>query len=148
MHKTLWKITKTGPGLHEVLEFEGNMLLNAGIARLLDKGIGEAGDAYTNGNSYIGVGDSSTAAAAAQTGLQAASNKAWAAMNSTYPSRADQTITFQSTFASGEANFAWAELSVGLANDDSGANLNRKVQAMGTKTVGTAWTVDCAITLS
>lgn len=149
-HRTVWKITKrnTEGKVYEIREIEGNLLLNEGITRLLNLGQGESVTAYDNSNSYIGVGDSNTAAVATQTGLQAASNKAWAAMDVGYPSITDQTWTFQSTFASGVANFAWEELSVGLANDDSGANLNRKVQSMGTKSSGTAWTVSCEITLS
>jgi hypothetical protein len=144
-YHTVWKITKSDKnGVYEVMEFEGNLLLNEGIAAWSDGGL----TTYTNGATYIGVGDSDTAAAATQTGLQAASNKAWAGMNATYPSRTAQTVTFQATFATDEANFAWNELSIGLADDDSGANLNRKVQAMGTKALGTAWTVDCAITFS
>ena len=51
----------------DVREAEGNILVNAGIGLLEDLLIGAGGTAYSNANAYIGVGDSTTAATAAQT---------------------------------------------------------------------------------
>ena len=71
-YHTVWKITKSDKnGVYEVMEFEGNLLLNEGIAAWSDGGL----TTYPNAATYIGVGDSDTAAAATQTGLQAASNR-------------------------------------------------------------------------
>jgi hypothetical protein len=128
--------------------FEGNLLLNEGIQAMLDLLIGAGSPtAYNNANAQIGVGDSNTAEAAAQVDLQASTNKTWKAMEATYPSRSNQTVTFRSVFASADANYAWNEFSVrnGATADK---NLNRKVSAQGTKASGQTWTVDVAITVS
>ena len=101
---------------------------------------------FTNANSYLGVGDSSTAYAAAQTDLQAATNKLRKAMDSTYPQRATNVLTFKSTFADAEANFAWNEWAVFNASS-SGTMLSRKVESLGTKASGT-WVLTATITVS
>ena len=133
---------------YDVVEFEGNMLLNEGITVALQLIGGIAATAFSNTNAYIGVGDSSTAEAASQTDLQAASNKTYKAMSATYPQVSAQTITFRAVFASADANYAWNEFTVSNASSGTGANLNRKVSAQGTKASGQTWTVDLAITLS
>ncbi len=91
---------------YEVVSFDGNLLLNEGITELLTLLIGGAGTAFDNSNAYLGVGDSNAGANPIQTGLQAASNKLYKAMNATYPQVSGQTVTFQSEFADSEANFA------------------------------------------
>lgn len=127
-------------------EVPGNMLLNEGIQLILDLLIGAAGVAANNANAQIGVGDSSTAEAATQVDLQAASNKLFKAMNATYPIRTNQTMAWQSDFTTGEANYAWNEWSVrNQAAADK--NINRKVQSLGTKASGT-WTLTAQVTLS
>lgn len=127
---------------------EGNLLLNEGIQLLEDLLIGAGGTAYNNANAYIGVGDSSTAESASQTGLQAATNKTYKAMAATYPQRSSQTITWQAVFASGDANYAWNEFTVVNGSSDTGTNLNRKVAANGTKASGQVWTVSVTLTIS
>jgi hypothetical protein len=115
-------------------EFDHNCLLNEGITALLNLLGGIAETAFSEANARIGVGDSSTAAAAAQTGLQTAgANHFHQAMDVGYPQVANQTVTFRSTFAVGDAQFDWAEITVVNAATDAGDNLNRKVQAMGVK---------------
>jgi roadblock/LC7 domain-containing protein len=134
-------------GAPQVTEWKGNLLLNAGITVLLNLLGGIAATAFSNANAYIGVGDSSTAAAATQTNLQAATNKAYVAMNTGYPSVSSQTITFQATFGSAAGNYAWNEFIV--ANGSGGTTaLNRVVSAQGTKASGQSWTVSLAITIS
>lgn len=121
-------------------------LTNAGRNHITQAVAGEAVTAFNNANAYIGVGDSATAFAAAQTDLQAASNKLRKAMDATYPQRATNVLTFRSTFATGEANFAWQEW--GVFNGSSGGTmLNRKVESLGTKTSAQSWqmTVDLTI---
>jgi hypothetical protein len=108
--------------------------------------------AFDNTNAYIGVGDSSTAAAATQTDLQAASNKLRKAMDSTYPQHTDATtsggasIVFRATFGSSDANFAWAEWAIFNASS-TGRMLNRKVESLGTKTSG-SWTLTLTLSLA
>jgi hypothetical protein len=109
--------------------------------------IGAAVTAFNNANSYLGVGDSTTAHAVGQTDLQAASNKMRKAMDATYPSGASNVITFRSTFATGDANWAWNEW--GTFNASSGGTmLNRKVESLGTKTNTQTWQFTTTLTFT
>lgn len=123
-----------------------NMLLNEGINELLLLLTGGGGVPYNNANTRIGVGDSTTAESAAQTDLQASTNKLYKAMDSGYPQVGSQQMVVRSTFASAEANFAWNEFTI-----DNGSvaakNLNRKVSAQGTKIAGQTWQVTVTLTL-
>ncbi|MBA7475721.1 hypothetical protein ES707_11094 [subsurface metagenome] len=130
---------------YEVVRREINVLLNTGIAEMWDLIIGGSANHFTNAVSQLGVGDSSTAAAAGQTDLQAATNKQYNAMEATFPSRLDQTLSFKSSFGDAEANYAWEEWVV--KQSTSGICLNRKAESLGTKASGT-WTLEVAITLS
>jgi hypothetical protein len=138
---------------YEIRHVPGNLLVNAGIQLMEDLLIGAGGTAYTNAVSAIGVGTSSTGAAAGQTNLQGGAGAAFRkAMDSTYPSRASQTLSFRSSFATGEANFAWNEWgifnSVGTGDPPTGGTmLNRKVESLGTKATGT-WTLTGTVAIS
>ena len=109
--------------------------------------VGEAFTAFNNANARIGVGDSTTAFAAAQTDLQAPANKLRKAMDATYPQRAANVLTFRATFGTAEANFAWNEWGVFNAAA-AGQMLNRKVEALGTKTSAQTWQLTVALTLN
>lgn len=149
-----------GPEPFDVVSFDGNLLMYAGASNLWEclKGNGTVTAAqsltyFNNGNAYLGVGDSATAAAATQTDLQAASNKLRKAMDATYPVHTDGTtsgsapIDFKSTFATGDANYAWEE--VATFNGSTGVRmLNRKVQSLGTKTSAGTWVLTETITLA
>lgn len=130
-------------------EFAGyNLLLNEGINALWTLVAGGSETAFNNANAELGVGDSTTAAAATQTDLQAASNKLFKAMDASYPTYGtSQKITFRSTFGSSEANFAWQEFSARNGNS-ANKNLNRLVSNQGTKTSGQSWQLTLEITLS
>jgi hypothetical protein len=135
-----------------VQNFEGNLLLNAGITRLLNLLVAAgATQAFDATHSRIGVGDSTTAAAASQTDLQAATNKFYALVDSA-PGVSAQTVTFVATFGSSDANFAWEEwvIDQGTADGTTGVApaLNRKVQSMGTKASGATWVFTVSITIS
>jgi hypothetical protein len=139
---------------YEVVDSEGNLLMNAGIQRMLDLLIGAGGQALNSTHARVGVGNSTTAAAATQTDLQAAAgsgNRQFEVMDASFPSRSGQTLTFQSSFSTGEANFAWQEWCVD-AGTVAGTTvtapmLNRKVESLGTKATGT-WVLAVAITIS
>tara|TARA_Y100000310_G_scaffold62455_1_gene57776 strand:- start:657 stop:1154 length:498 start_codon:yes stop_codon:yes gene_type:complete len=133
---------------NEVVREDGNLLLNEGITALLNLLTGASEDAFNNSNSYIGIGDSTTTAAASQTGLSASSNKTYKAMESGFPSISGQTVSFKSIFGSGDANYVWNEWTVASGNSDSSDNLNRKVAALGTKVSGSSWTLTVSITVS
>lgn len=138
-----------GAGPDEVLEVPGNLLLNAGITRLLNRLAGVTATAFDASNARIGVGNSSTAASAAQTDLQGAS-KFFALVDSV--SVSNQTITFVASYGSSDANFAWEEWGVDNGTADSSTVtaplLNRKVASMGTKGSGSTWTLTVTITVS
>jgi hypothetical protein len=130
-------------------KFEANLALNEGLQELIDVicGLGSP-TIWDNSNARLGVGDSNVAADPAQTGLQAASNKTYKAMDATYPQRSDQTAEWRATFGSAEANYAWEEYTVVNAASDTGKNLNRKVSNKGTKSSGETWTLSLQITFS
>lgn len=114
---------------------------------IAQQSIGEAVTAFNNANAYLGVGDSTTAFAATQTDLQAATNKLRKAMEATYPTRATNVLTFRSLFGTGDANFAWAEWGVFNAST-AGTMMSRKVEALGTKTSAQSWQLTTTITIA
>ena len=114
-------------------------MTDVGRRLMLDKLIGAAGTVFDATNAHLGVGDSSTAFAASQTDLQAASNKARELVDSA-PSRSSDTLTFVATFEAADANFAWNE--VGAFNASSaGTMLSRVVSALGTKASPAVWSL-------
>lgn len=136
-------LLRAGTPIQEVVErfrqatyrftrFERNVFLNEGIQRIWDLVIGAQTRLFNNTNARVGVGNSTTAAAATDTGLLGAST-ALKAMDATFPSRSGQEVTFRGTFGTADANFAWEEFTVD-DGDVTPINLNRKVQAEGTKT--------------
>jgi len=135
--------------LIQALGFRGNCLLNEGINALWTLAAGTGETLFNNTNAYIGVGDDATAAVATQTGLIAATNKKYNAMDMSYPTYgSSQKVTHRATFASGDANFHWQEITVANGNSDASKNLNRKVQDMGTKAALTSWVATQEVTLS
>jgi hypothetical protein len=130
---------------YEIIEGEGNCLLNSGINEMWDLIVGDSANHFNNAAAQIGVGDSSTAATPSQTDLQAATNKTYKGMESGYPTSASQKATFKASFGDAEANYAWNEWVV--KQSTSAKCLNRKVDSLGTKSSGT-WTLEVSITLS
>ena len=130
-------------------KFDANLALNEGLGELIDLicGLGTP-TKWDNTNARLGVGDSNSAAAASQTGLQASTNKTYKAMDTSYPARTNQTVEWRATFGSSDANYAWEEYTAVNAADDSGKNLNRKVASKGTKVSGETWTLSLQITFS
>jgi hypothetical protein len=130
---------------YEVMEGEGNCLLNTGIDEMWDLVTGVSANHFNNAGAQIGVGDSNTAADPSQTDLQAATNKTYKGMESGYPTSTSQKATFKSSFGSDDANYAWNEWVI--KQSTSAKCLNRKVESLGTKSGGT-WTLEVDITLS
>lgn len=144
----------------EVIEGQGNLLMYGGASCiwecLIGNGVSAGGSSlsfFSNANSYIGVGDSTSTEAATQTDLQAATNKQRHAVDATYPSHSDgtssgsATVTFKATFATTDANFHWQEW--GLFNASAGGRmLNRKVTDLGTKTSAASWAFTVTLTLA
>ncbi len=143
---------KADDALLEVIEDEGNLLLIGGVSLLWELAIGNraagALEYLNNANARLCVGTGSGAEADTDTTLTAKVNKA---MDVTYPTHTDttgtvgsKTITFRSTFASGDANQAWAEWGI----DNGTRLLNRKVAANGTKAVGQTWQFTVTVTIA
>lgn len=147
---------------YDVEQHEGNLLMYGGASCLWECLIGNGTSTanqtltyFSNARAGIGVGDSNAATAATQTDLQAATNKTRNAMVATYPTHTDATtsgaatITFKSSFATTDANWAWEEW--GIFNSTTAATgrmLNRKTSSMGTKTNADTWTLTITVTLS
>jgi len=133
---------------YEVLESDQDKFLVEGMNLMWELICGAGGNAYTNAVARIGVGDSSTAEDETQTGLLGA-NKLWKGMVATYPlHNVDKKVTFRSVFVNGEAEFAWNEVTIVNAADDSGQNMLRIVSAKGTKPAGEEWTAEIECTFA
>jgi len=122
-------------------------ITDAGRNFMVASTVAAASTPFNNANSYIGVGDSTTAYAAGQTDLVAATNKMRKAMDATYPQIATNVVTFRSTFATTDANWAWQEWGVFNAAA-AGTMLNRKVESLGTKTSAQTWQFTCTLTFT
>lgn len=122
-------------------------ITDAGRNFMVASTVAAASTPFNNANSYIGVGDSTTAYAAGQTDLVAATNKMRKAMDATYPQTATNVVTFRSTFATTDANWSWQEWGVFNAAA-AGTMLNRKVESLGTKTSAQTWQFTVTLTFT
>lgn len=136
-----------------------NLLTTAGVARIhgLITAVGGLQAASATA-ARIGVGDGAGSAAVGDTDLSAAagsSHRQFVVMDATFPT-AGTTMTFQSTFTSALANFAWNEFGIDIgtptvANGTTVAAclLNHKTSiAQGTKTSGQTWVAAATITIA
>jgi hypothetical protein len=108
-------------------------LLNLARDLLADAIIG--GSSYTRfntGNAYMGVGESTTAFAASQTGLLG-STVFRIPMDSSFPARAANVVTWRGTCGAADGNFDWQEITIENAAA-GGQALLRKTQNIGVKT--------------
>jgi hypothetical protein len=144
-----WKIEKYNSlgKLYAIEEFAGNKLLDEGVNEMWKLIAGLGGKSFNKNNSYIGVGDGTTAASGDQTGLQGANNL-YRAVDPTYPQVMNQTITYRATFGSGEAAWAWQEFTIANGDSDSAINICRKVENHSTKPLNDTWVISLSITLS
>ncbi len=102
---------------------------------------------FSASNAYVGVGDSATAFAIAQSDLQAATNKARKLVSSIGESAG--VVTAIATYGTSEGNFEWVEW--GLFNAASGGTmLGRKVESpsLGTKVNTQVWTLTATVTFA
>jgi len=135
---------------YEVVEGDGNILLNVGIGQLLLLLASVGGRQYNNAQAFCGAGDSNAAVDATQTDLQGG-GAVFVAMGGAFPSIAAQTVTFQSTFGAGVGTMTWEEVGVCNGNAPPAAAsemLNRIVTSIGAKGAGDAWVLTIAITIS
>lgn len=108
--------------------------------------IGEAVTPFDAAHAYIGVGDGTAPFDPAQTDLQG-TNKVRKPMDTGYPVRQGNQVTFRATFGENDANFTWNEF--GIFNAASGGvMLGREVENKGTKAAGTVWVFTVTVTWS
>jgi len=155
----VYEVARSGAKLEELeLEFKkllygkkvsvGNVFLNEGINLIWTAVCGGSFTPFNSANAYIGVGDGTEAADPTQTGLRG-TNKYYKGMDTGYPTfGTGQKATFRSTFGGTEANFAWNEWTVANGPGDGYVNINRKVEALGTKTSGATWILTVELSIS
>lgn len=147
----------------EVVPVNGNTALYTGLSLLwnLVSGLGDNNKYYflNEQNTFIGVGNSSATANPDQSGLLGTA-KYYKEMDQTtgvnYPIIEDNTITVRAKFGPNEANFAWNEWGVLNGNPNNPGNrdietivqMNRKVEAMGTKVTGSTWVLVADISIN
>ena len=126
-------------------------LVNTGRNYMANAVIANPTTLFDATNATIGVGSSSAATTAAMTNLQHATNKAYKVVDSA-PTIATNVLTFVATFGTGVANFAWEEWGVfnsaGVTPTGGDIMLNRKNEALGTKTSAQSWEITCTLTVS
>jgi len=135
---------------YEVVEKEGNLLCNVGINLLLDLLVAGGGTPYNNANAYLAVGNGVVAAAPADTDITGPS-KTYIVSDVGYPIVGTTACTWRSTFAAGDANYAWNEVALLNGNAPPASFiLNHLVPAggLGTKAAGASWTLSLVITIS
>ena len=128
-------------------EAEGfNLFLTAGINELWKLVTGQSANVFSNAQAQVGIGDSSAAAAAGQTDLQAATNKTYKAVDASYPSvPAAGAVQFKATFGTADANYAWNEFVI--KHGTSAICIDRGVGTFGTKAAGTTWVATVTLSL-
>ncbi len=148
-----------------VVEVDGNILVSSGISNITNLIIAGGGQGLTATRTIVGVGATATAAVIGDTALGANAGSAYYQLPDSAPSRStvtatNDTITAVSTFASGNANFAWAEWcwatctgtvtpGATLASVATGtAMVNHKIASMGTKASGASWVFTTTVTLA
>lgn len=135
----------------------GNLLVNVGINQLIARLL-TSEQAWDTTHIGVGVGNSSTAASAAQSDLQGAS-KRYNQADAGFPTTGSQSFITQATFDTTEANFAWEEYGIiipdttstfteGATKPSSYILLNRKATSLGTKTSAQSWVFTVTITLA
>lgn len=148
-----WALATRGSTLgDETYESDGNLLTRLGLARignLLIGATGAASQALNATHARIGVGNASTAAATTDTDLAAAAgsgNRQFKLVDSIAQGTGANSgvTTVIATFATGQANFAWAEWGIdgGTADGTTVTSesastpglINRKVASLLTKT--------------
>lgn len=150
----------------DFVEIDGNLLTRLGLARignLLIGATGAASQALNATHCRIGVGNSSTAAATTDTDLAASAgsgNRQFKLVDSVAQGTGASSgvTTIIATFATGQANFAWAEWCIdgGTADGTTVTSetastpgmINRKVASVGTKTSSGVWVFTVTVTIA
>jgi hypothetical protein len=156
-------LRSTGDPEDGTAEGYGNLLTTAGLDAITKLLIATGSPQAFSGptRAIVGVGATATAAAIGDTALGADGGSAYyQGCDSSNPTQANGVITTIATFASGNANFAWAEwgwatctaaITPGatLASVATGTKLwSHKIQSLGTKASGASWVFTGVLTVS
>jgi hypothetical protein len=144
---------------YRVSELIGNLITTAGWTRLMNLLTAQGGTQALSATAVrIGVGNSNTAEAYADTDLGAAagSTNRFFQPVSGAGSLGTRTLAFAATFGTADGNFAWNEfgLDVGTPTVTSGTTVNALLFnhkagiAQGTKAAGQTWTATATLTFS
>ncbi|MEO2151348.1 MAG: hypothetical protein ABGW50_01655 [Thermococcus sp.] len=135
--------------LIEEREVEGNVLLIEGAQFMWTclNSPTSCSPPFDGSNTYIGVGDGTTAEDPTQTGLLG-TNVYYKLVDTGYPQISQNIFTARATFGPTEANFSWNEWTIANGNSNTAVNLNRKVEALGTKAAGSTWVLQVSIQLT
>jgi hypothetical protein len=147
----------------EITHGEGNSLVTVGQDRIVDLICANGSPQAFTWNAtasltraFAGVGDSSATTTSGMVALQAASNRFYAMVDA-QPTSVNGVISANTTYGSGEAEFAWNEWCWGIAASTitegatfpaSGVMLNRKAQSLGTKGALSTWTLQASVTIT
>jgi hypothetical protein len=142
-------------------EAEGNLLVTVGLTNLTKLIIGNAGVALNGTQGILGVGAGATTPVIGNTALTDDNTaNAWYQIVDSAPTQLSGVITAISTFATSNANFAWAEWCAAVATSTITAGdhlsavgtspvmLNHATASLGTKTSLASWVLTATITLS
>lgn len=153
---------------HDQADVAGNLIVTAGLQRITNLIIGTGAAPFINTRAVVGVGSTATAATTGDAALGANGTVAngsvgswYQGVDASYPTAVNGVVTAVATFASADANFAWAEWCWGIATTTTvvpdktfntatttGVLLNHKVAALGTKASGASWVFTTTVTLS
>lgn len=130
---------------------EGNLVTTAGAGKLWKLGVNQgAQQAWDATHARLGVGNGSTAAAAADTDFSGAS-KWWQIVDGA-GTQTTNALAFTATHPTGQSNFVWNEYGMDTGTA-SGATVtavlfNHAVVNLGTKTSAAAWAFTVTFTLT
>lgn len=150
--------------LGNILTYTGANIMWLGIKGGLSATTSVNNTYFDNTNAAIWVGSSGAAAAVGDVDLSAstAANRVGVGMEATFPTHTTSggttavlDISFKSVFTTNDANFAWEEWAVANTTvtgtalaSTNGSILNRKAEALGTKTAAATWTFTVKLSLS
>lgn len=140
---------------YDVSLHEGNLVTNGGWNLIMKNLAGSAGTLFSATVGRIGVGDTATAATAADTDLGAAAgstHRQFKLISSTptVGSTGAAGLIFAASFGSALGNFHWQEFGVDQGTADAttvaAVFLNHGISDQGTKVSGQTWTATVTIT--
>ncbi len=133
-------------------EHDCNLITDAGWNLLMKNVAGTAGALFSATVGRIGIGDSTSAVAYADTALNAATNKQYKLISAAPTVGTTHTagLVLSASFGSAQANYAWQEFGTDQGTADgttvAAVFFNHGLSSQGTKSSGQTWVVTETIT--